>query len=97
MYPEIVDARVVGVPNRRLGEEVFAFAKTRNGLPCPIQALREYFKNMIPRNHIPRWIKVVEEFAGETGGGIDRNEMRRVAMEKLKVKEDHPLEILYEQ
>jgi len=97
IYPEIRDVRVVGVPSRRLGEEVFAFAKTHNGLSCTRQALREYFKNMIPRNHIPRWIKVVEEFAGETGGFVDRNKLRRVAMEELKLNADHPLEILYEQ
>jgi len=97
IYPEIRDVRVVGVPSRRLGEEVFAFAKTHNGLSCTRQALREYFRNRIPRNHLPRWIKVVEEFAGETGGVVDRNKLRRVAMEELKLNADHPLEILYEQ
>jgi len=95
-YPEIKDVCVVGVPSRRLGEEVFAFAKTHNGQPFSFPGLREYLQHMIPRNHIPRWLKVVEEFAGERGGCVDRNALRRAAMEELNLKEDHPLEIIYE-
>jgi len=95
-YSEIKDIRVVGVPSRRLGEEVFAFVKTHNGQPFSFQGLREYFLHKIPRNHVPRWLKVVEEFAGETGELVDRNALRRAAMEDLNLSEDHPLEILYE-
>jgi fatty-acyl-CoA synthase len=95
-YPDVVDVRVVGVPSRRLGEEVYAFIKTNNGSICNPQSIREYFQTEISRHHIPRWIKIVEEFAGEKDGNIDRNELRRSAIQGLKLKDDHPLEIIYE-
>ena len=96
-YPDIQDVRVVGVPSRRLGEEVFAFAKTHNGQPFTFQGLRDYFQHRLPRNHIPRWIKVVEKFAGETDGFVNRNTLRRAAMEDLNLSDEHPLEISYEE
>jgi hypothetical protein len=52
--------------------------------------------NKIFRNHIPRWPKVVEDFTKVTGGVVDRNSLRRKAIEELSAKEDHPLEILHE-
>ena len=94
-YPDIIDVRVVGVPSRRLGEEVFAFAKTQNGAPCNPQSIREYFQNEISRHNIPRWIKIVKEFDGEKNGNVDRNELRRLAIQELNVERDHPLEIMY--
>jgi len=95
-YPGVVDVRVVGVPSRRLGEEVYAFIRTNNGSICNLQSIREYFQTEISRHYIPRWIKIVEEFAGEKDGNIDRNELRRSAIQGLKLKYDHPIEIIYE-
>ncbi|MCX8012487.1 MAG: hypothetical protein N3A64_04990, partial [Desulfobacterota bacterium] len=86
----------VGVPNRRLGEEAFAFVKTNNGLISSPQVIRDYFRNKISRHNIPRWIALVEKLPGETEGKIlNRNELRRLAMEELRCGEEHPLEIIY--
>jgi len=95
--PDISDARVVGVPSRRLGEEVFAYIKSNNGSTLSTQSIHEHFKPRIPRHYIPRWVKVVESFNGEHKGCVDRNELRQLAMAELNVGiEDHPLEIIYE-
>jgi len=94
--PDVFDALVVGVPSRRLSEEVFAFVKTNNGSNCNPQSIREYCRAEISRHQIPRWIKIVDEFPEKKDGTIDRNELRRCAMQELKLQEDHPLEIIYE-
>jgi len=96
-FPGVLDARVVGVPSRRLGEEVFAFVKTNNGLVSSAQSIREYFRNEISRHNIPRWITLVEHFPGEKQGKIlDRNDLRQEAIKEIKSAEDHPLKIIYE-
>ncbi len=96
-YPGVCDVRVVGVPSRRLGEEVFAYVKSKNGSLCTTQSIREHFKPRIPRHYIPRWVKVVESFNGRGDKSVDRNELRRMAMDELNLTlEDHPLEIIYE-
>ena len=93
----ISDVRVVGVPSRRLGEEVFAYVKNTNGSACTTQSIREYFKPRIPRHYIPRWVKVVDNFNGLDNQQMDRNTLRQQAMEELHVRiDDHPLEIIYE-
>jgi fatty-acyl-CoA synthase len=79
--PGVINARVVGIPSKRLGEEAFAFVKTNNGLIPNAQFVREYFRSEISRHNIPRWISLVEEIPGEKEGeDLDRNELRRAAM-----------------
>jgi fatty-acyl-CoA synthase len=96
-FPGILDARVVGVPSRRLGEEAFAFVKTNNGVVSNAQSIREYFRNEISRHNIPRWITLVEQFPGEKEGTtLDRNELRQEAIKEIKSAEEHPLTIIYD-
>lgn len=96
-FPGVLDARVVGVPSRRLGEEVFAFVKTNNGVVSSAQSIREYFRNEISRHNIPRWITLVEQFPGEKEGTtLDRNELRQEAIKEIKAAEEQPLTIIYD-
>ncbi len=96
-FPGVLDARVVGVPSRRLGEEVFAFVKTNNGVVSSAQSIREYFRNEISRHNIPRWITLVEHFPGEKEGTtLDRNELRQEAIKEIKAAEEQPLTIIYD-
>ena len=96
-FPGVLDARVVGVPSRRLGEEAFAFVKTNNGVISSAQSIREYFRNKISRHNIPRWITLVEQFPGEKEGTtLDRNELRQEAIKEIKSAEEHPLTIIYD-
>ncbi|HOC38320.1 MAG TPA: hypothetical protein PKJ77_03495, partial [Thermodesulfobacteriota bacterium] len=94
-FPAVTETRVVGVPSRRLGEEVYAFVKT-TGETYTAQAVRDYFRSRYPRHYIPRWVKRIEAFPGEETGCIDRNRLRDIAMSELGVScDDHPLEIKY--
>jgi len=96
-FPGVLDARVVGVPSRRLGEEAFAFVKTNNGVVSSGQSIREYFRNEISRHNIPRWITLVEQFPGEKEGAtLDRNKLREEAIKEIKSAEEYPLDIIYE-
>ena len=96
-FPGVLDARVVGVPSRRLGEEAFAFVKTNNAVDSSAQSIREYFRNEISRHNIPRWITLVEQFPGEKEGTpLDRNELRQEAIKEIKSAEEHPLTIIYD-
>ncbi|MBN2467833.1 MAG: AMP-binding protein [Deltaproteobacteria bacterium] len=94
-YPGAVDARVVGVPSRRLSEEVYAFVKMNKNSDVDAQSIREYCRTQISRHQTPRWIKIVERFPGEEEGAIDRNELRRSALEELGLQEDSPMTIIY--
>ena len=96
-FPGVLDARVVGVPSRRLGEEAFAFVKTNNAVDSSAQSIREYFRNEISRHNIPRWITLVEQFPGEKEGTtLDRNELRQEAIKEIKSAEEQPLAIIYD-
>ena len=95
-HPDIIDSRVVGVPSRRLTEEVYAFVKTKNGSVCNSQSIREYCRSRICRHQIPRWIKIVDEFLGENEGKADRNKLRQLAIMDLKLEGERSLKIIYE-
>ena len=80
-----------------MGEEVFAFVKTNNGVVSSAQSIREYFRNEISRHNIPRWITLVEQFPGEKEGTtLDRNELRQEAIKEIKAAEEQPLTIIYD-
>jgi len=96
-HPDIINSRVVGVPSRRLTEEVYAFVKTSNDSTCNPQSIREFCRTQIPRHQIPRWIKIVDELPGEKEGKVDRNRLRLLAIEDLKLEGEQSLKIIYEE
>ncbi len=96
-HPDILDARVVGVPSTRLSEEVYAFVKKRkSSTKCNHKTIKEYLGNKIARFKVPRWIDIVEAIPGEKRGNVDRNNLRTSAIQKLKLKNNPSFKIIYD-
>ncbi|WP_158019253.1 AMP-binding protein [Mycobacterium basiliense] len=84
-HPDIVDAHVIGVPDERLGEELMAVIKLRDGAPeLTIERLHEFCADQIARFKIPRYLRIVEEFPMTVTGKVRKVEMRQQAIDYLR-------------
>jgi long-chain acyl-CoA synthetase len=61
-HPSVLDAAVVGVPDRRLGEVPFAAIEVKRGAPVPTDAeLKDLVREALPSHHVPVAITCVDE------------------------------------
>lgn len=76
-HPDILEAYVLGVPDERMGEELCAFLRLKEGFKLDETELRKFCIGKIAHFKIPKHVRVLEEFPKTPIGKID----------KLKLKE----------
>ena len=87
-HPDIADVQVIGVPDRRYGEELMAWVRMRDGAaPLDAAALRTYCDGKLAHFKIPRYVHVVTEFPMTVTGKVRKVEMRERAIELLGLRE----------
>jgi fatty-acyl-CoA synthase len=79
-HPAIQDVQVVGIPDKKYGEEVAAFIRTRNCASVSAEEIRNFCKDQISFHKIPRYIYFVEEFPTTASGKIQKYKLREMAL-----------------
>ncbi|KAL4451407.1 hypothetical protein ABPG77_009479 [Micractinium sp. CCAP 211/92] len=83
-HPAVAEVQVFGVPDPRMGEELCAWVRPREGQRgLGADELREWCKGRIARYKVPRYIKMVESFPTTTSGKPQKFRMREAAIEEL--------------
>ena len=85
-YPKVSDVQVVGVPDEKYGEEVYAYVIVKEGETMTTDELRDYMIKNIARHKVPRYIDLVQSFPMNAAGKILKYKMREEAEEKIKNK-----------
>jgi fatty-acyl-CoA synthase len=86
-HEAIADVQVIGVPNKRFGEEVMAWVKIKKGYDLTKDELRQFCKEKIARYKIPTYWKFVDSFPLTVTGKIRKIEMREAAIKELGLQE----------
>jgi fatty-acyl-CoA synthase len=87
-HPDVLDAQVIGVPDRRYGEELMAWVRLRAGAPAlTADALREFCLGRLAHYKIPRYVHVVDEFPMTVTGKVRKVQMREAAVELLGLQD----------
>lgn len=81
--PEVKQAVVVGVPDRRLGEVGFAFIQLHEGQALETALLTERLRARMADYKVPRFIEFVAEFPRTTTGKIQRFILLREARARV--------------
>ena len=83
-HPDIEDVQVIGVPDKKYGEELCAWVKMRSGAePLDADAVRAFCDGKLAHYKIPRYVMVVDEFPMTVTGKIRKVEMREKTTAEL--------------
>ena len=86
-HEAIADVQVIGVPNKKFGEEVMAWVKIKPGYHLTKDDLRQFCSKKIARYKVPRYWKFVDSFPLTVTGKIRKIEMREAAIKELGLQE----------
>ena len=86
-HPAVADVQVIGVPDKRYGEELMAWVKLRDGASASEDELRDYCRGKIAHFKIPRYVKLVDEFPMTVTGKVQKFLMRDAAKAELGLEE----------
>ena len=80
-HKKVRDVQVVGVPDRRYGEEACAWIILKEGETSDDAEMREFGNAHIARHKVPRYFLFVEEFPMNAAGKILKYKMREMSEE----------------
>ncbi len=86
-HPKIADVQVIGVPDRKYGEEVCAWIKLKEGESATAEEIIEFCKGKIAHYKVPRYIKFVDSFPMTITGKIRKVEMREISTKELGLED----------
>lgn len=82
-HPNVEDVQVIGVPDRKFGEEVAAWIKLRAGTEATVEEIREFCKTHLAYFKVPKYVKFVDSFPTTVTGKIQKFKMREQAIAEL--------------
>lgn len=80
LLEQVEDCYVIGVPNRRLQEEVAVYIKIKESYNISIQEITEYCKTGLARFKVPKYIKFITEFPKTTTGKVQKFKLQELAL-----------------
>ncbi|XP_053612968.1 medium-chain acyl-CoA ligase ACSF2, mitochondrial [Plodia interpunctella] len=83
-HPDIVESQVVGVADERLGEELCAVLRVREGVTLTTDDIRRHCDGRLAKFKIPRMLKFTDEFPKTTSGKIQKFKVKDL-VEKGKI------------
>jgi len=87
-HPKVQDVQVVGVPDKRYGEELCAWIVTRPGETLTEDEIRAFCQGQIAHYKVPRYIRFVTAFPMTVTGKIQKFRIREAMKEQLGLQED---------
>jgi len=88
-HTAVEDVQVVGVPDKKYGEEIMAYVKIYEGYEKELHEkdIIEYCKEQIADYKVPRYVEFVNEYPMTASGKIQKFKLRERAIEKYSLQE----------
>jgi len=77
-HPKVKDVYVVGVPDRKYGEQVLAAVQLRDGVRADPEEFAAYCEGEIARHKIPKYWRFVDEFPLTASGKVQKYKLREM-------------------
>ena len=82
-HPKVSDCQVIGVPDKKYGEEAMACIILMKGEELTEEEVREFAQQRIARHKVPRYIRFVDTFPMNAAGKVLKYKMREEAAREL--------------
>jgi fatty-acyl-CoA synthase len=82
-HESVEQSAVVGVPDKKYGEELCAWIKLKAGCTATEDEIREFCRAKLARYKVPRYVKFVESFPQTVTGKIQKFKIRELVIEEL--------------
>ncbi len=82
-HPAVKDVQVIGVPDKKYGEEIMACVIIKEGMILTEDEMKEYVRSHMAKHKTPKYVEFVKEFPMNAAGKILKYRMREQAVEKL--------------
>jgi fatty-acyl-CoA synthase len=82
-HPAIADVQVIGIPDRKYGEELCAWIVLKPGETLTAEAVCDFCRGQIAHYKIPRHIRFVEGFPTTVTGKVQKFAMREAMIAEL--------------
>jgi len=86
--PEIEAVEVVGVADKKYGEEVGAFIKLKKNCSLSEEDVKEFCRGKIARYKIPKYVFFVEGFPMTASGKIQKYKLRQMSLELIEAAQE---------
>ena len=86
-HPAVKDVQVIGVPDRKFGEEVMAWVSLREGQQATADELKAFCKERLAYFKVPHYWKFVDAFPTTVTGKIQKYRMREISIEELGLQD----------
>jgi fatty-acyl-CoA synthase len=91
-HSAVEDVQVVGIPDRRFGEEVLVWVKIKTGSSATEDELRDFCREALAHFKVPRVWKFVDSFPTTVTGKIQKFKIREQAIEELGLQDVDQIE-----
>ncbi|PIF75180.1 fatty-acyl-CoA synthase [Variovorax sp. 54] len=87
-HPKVQDVQVVGLPDRKYGEELCAWIIVKPGQSATDTEIRDFCKGQIAHYKVPKYIQFVSEFPMTVTGKIQKFKIRDAMTEQLGLTQE---------
>ncbi|MDB5730823.1 MAG: AMP-binding protein [Variovorax sp.] len=87
-HPKVQDVQVVGLPDKRYGEELCAWIIPKPGQALAEDEVRDFCKGQIAHYKVPKYIRFVTEFPMTVTGKIQKFKIRDAMKDQLGLDEE---------
>ena len=84
-HPAIKDVSVIGVPDRKFGEELCAWVVLHEDAEADAEAIRDFCRGRIAHYKVPRYVRFVSEFPMTVTGKVQKYKMREISTAELNL------------
>ena len=82
-HPAVKDVQVIGVPDKKYGEEILASIILKQPGTVSVEQMHAYIQASMARHKVPKYIEFVEAFPMNAAGKVLKYKMRQDAAERL--------------
>ena len=86
-HPAVVEVQVIGVPDERMGEELLAAVKLKEGAAVSKEDIREFCRGQMAHFKVPRYVTFVSEYPMTVTGKVQKFKMREQAIVELGLED----------